>query len=43
MIITEVDITNTRSINAHRAIGFNTVYSYRSNNQDWEILYWNLK
>jgi len=43
MIVTEVDITNTKSINAHLAIGFNTLYSYRSNHQDWEILYWNLK
>jgi len=43
MIVTEVDITNTRSINAHRAIGFNTLYSYCSNHQNWEILYWKLK
>lgn len=43
MIITEVDITNTRSLNAHFAIGFKTLYSYRSNNQDWKILYLNLK
>jgi ribosomal protein S18 acetylase RimI-like enzyme len=43
VIVTEVDITNTRSINAHRAIGFNTLYSYCSNHENWEILYWNLK
>jgi len=43
MIITEVDITNTRSINAHRTIGFNILYSYCSNHQNWEIMYWNLK
>jgi ribosomal protein S18 acetylase RimI-like enzyme len=43
MIVTEVDITNTRSINAHRTIGFNTLYSYCSNHQNWEIMYWNLK
>ena len=43
MIITEVDVVNTRSMNAHFAIGFKTLYSYRSNNQDWKILYLNLK
>ena len=43
MIITEVDVANTRSMNAHFAIGFKTLYSYRSNNQNWKILYLNLK
>jgi hypothetical protein len=43
MIITEVDIANTRSLNAHYAIDFKTLYSYRYNHQDWKILYLNLK
>jgi hypothetical protein len=43
LIITEVDIKNTRSLNAHFAIGFKILYSYRSNNQDWQILSWNIK
>jgi predicted GNAT superfamily acetyltransferase len=43
MIITEVDNANTRSMNAHFAIGFKALYSYRSNHQDWKILYLNLK
>ncbi len=42
MIITEVGVANTRSINAHYAIGFKTIYSYRSNQQDWNIIYWKL-
>ena len=42
-IITEVDRKNIRSLNAHYAIGFNILYSYRSNNQDWEILIWDIK
>jgi len=42
-IITEVDKKNTRSLNAHYAIGFKVLYSYRSNNQDWEILSWDIK
>jgi len=43
LIVTEVDIANTRSLNAHYAIGFKTLYSYCSNNQDWNILYLDLK
>lgn len=41
-IITEVDKTNTRSLSAHLAIGFKTLYSYRFNNQDWVILKWDI-
>lgn len=37
-IITEVDIVNTRSLNAHNAIGFKTLSTYESNNQNWVIL-----
>ena len=43
LIITEVDKNNMRSMNAHIAIGFKVLYSYRSNNQDWEILSWDIK
>ena len=32
-----------RTLNAHYAIGFKTLYSYRSNNQYWDILYLDLK
>ena len=42
VIITEVDKKNTRSLQAHYAIGFKVLYSYRSNNQDWEILIWDI-
>ena len=38
-IITEVDEENTRSINAHKAIGFKTLKTYTSNNHNWEIVY----
>jgi len=41
-IVTEVDKKNTRSLNAHYAIGFKTLYSYRSNRQDWDIIFWKL-
>ncbi|MFT7899796.1 GNAT family N-acetyltransferase [Tenacibaculum ascidiaceicola] len=38
-IITEVDEKNIRSMNAHKAIGFKTLKTYRSNNHNWEIIY----
>jgi len=41
-IITEIDKNNARSLGAHMAIGFKELYSYRSNNQDWEITSWKL-
>ncbi|MDE1205637.1 GNAT family N-acetyltransferase [Tenacibaculum larymnensis] len=41
-IITEVDEENTRSMNAHKAIGFKTLKTYKSNNHNWEIIYLNI-
>ncbi len=37
-IITEVDVTNTRSLKAHAAIGFKNLSAYHSGGQDWEII-----
>ena len=37
-IITEVDIKNVRSSEAHKAIGFKTLKEYHSNNQNWELI-----
>ncbi len=37
-IITEVDIENTRSLNAHKAVGFKHLKNYRSSNRFWEII-----
>ena len=37
-IITEVDANNTRSLNAHKAIGFDILTTYNSNNQNWELI-----
>ena len=37
-IITEVDISNTRSLNAHKAIGFELLRSYKSLGQHWNII-----
>lgn len=38
-IITEVDATNSRSLEAHSAIGFTLMSRYNSGGQDWELLY----
>ena len=40
VIITEVDKKNTRSLNAHQAIGFEILKTYKSNNQEWILLSW---
>lgn len=38
-IITEVDEKNKRSLQAHHAIGFKDLERYRSNGQNWRIVY----
>lgn len=37
-IITEVDAENTRSLNAHYAIGFKDLTTYFSNGQTWKLI-----
>ena len=37
-IITEVDVSNTRSLNAHHAIGFKDLHRYSSGGQDWYLI-----
>ena len=37
-IITEVDATNTRSLNAHYAVGFSLLTTHRSHGQDWHLV-----
>ena len=37
-IITEVDRKNTRSLEAHYAIGFQTLSEYSSDGKDWELI-----
>ncbi|MDB0600995.1 GNAT family N-acetyltransferase [Tenacibaculum maritimum] len=41
-IITEIDLLNTRSINAHKAIGFKNLSTYTANNQNWQIVFMEL-
>lgn len=37
-IITEVDSTNSRSLGAHYAVGFEKICTYSSLGQDWELI-----
>lgn len=37
-IVTEVDTKNTRSLNAHYAIGFKLLHNYESLGQHWKII-----
>ena len=37
-IITEVDTKNTRSLQAHYAVGFIDIKTYRSGGQDWKLI-----
>ena len=41
-IITEVDTNNQRSMNAHKAIGFEELISYESQNRTWSLIYLDL-
>lgn len=41
ILITEVDVNNTRSLNAHKAVGFTELKRYIFNNQEWVLLSWN--
>lgn len=38
-IITEIDTLNTRSLNAHSAIGFKELLRYESGGQTWVVVY----
>ena len=39
-LITEVDVTNFRSLRAHQAVGFTIIDSYEENGIFWNIMSW---
>lgn len=39
VIITEVDVLNIRSLEAHYAIGFKTLSSYQADEREWKLIY----
>ena len=38
--LTEISVTNTRSMKAHEKIGFQTIYSFKDDTDYWNILLW---
>ncbi len=38
-IITEVDTSNVRSLNAHYGIGFKQLATYKADGRNWELIY----
>ncbi|WP_103867006.1 N-acetyltransferase [Aquimarina sp. I32.4] len=40
LLITEVATSNTRSLQAHFAIGFKTLIQYECNGTKWHLIYW---
>lgn len=41
-IITEVDTLNSRSLNAHKAIGFTEICEYKAAGQVWKVISWDI-
>ncbi|MEK6479460.1 GNAT family N-acetyltransferase [Catalinimonas sp. 4WD22] len=42
-LITEVATRNPRSIRAHQKLGFECIYNYQADGEDWDILLWDWK
>lgn len=42
-ILTEISTSNYRSIRAHEKIGFQTIYNYRDEMDEWNVVIWNWK
>ena len=41
--ITEIALSNTRSLAAHRRVGFEVIHEFGDNTQDWAIVVWDWK
>ena len=39
-IVTEVSVSNKRSLSAHQRVGFQTINTYRDDTDDWEVVLW---
>ena len=40
LLVTEISTSNIRSQKAHEKIGFKTIYSYRDNMDEWNVVVW---
>lgn len=43
LCITEVSLNNVRSMRAHEKVGFETIYSFEDETDNWNILLWDLR
>jgi len=42
-IVTEISQKNTRSLAAHKRVGFQVIHSYNDGKTDWDIVFWDWK
>ena len=41
LLITEVSVSNPRSLKAHKKVGFETIHTYTDAKDTWEVIVWN--
>jgi hypothetical protein len=42
-IVTEISVLNTRSLAAHKRVGFQQIHQYKDQDQDWIVVAWDFK
>lgn len=42
-VVTEISVSNTRSLNAHKKIGFETIHIHRDAQDEWHVVMWDWK
>lgn len=42
-VVTEIAVTNHRSLAAHTRVGFKILHEYEDNNRDWYVVAWDFK
>lgn len=42
-MVTEISVSNARSLRAHKRVGFETINVYRDEEDDWEVVLWDWK
>jgi len=42
-ILTEISTNNVRSLKAHAKIGFETIYTYKDEKDEWDVVVWDWK
>jgi len=42
-VVTEISTSNSRSLSAHKKIGFKIIYTYANTTDEWNVVLWNWK